>query len=100
MSDTVLRNNRVMLGDKVKDRITGFEGIVTARTEFLYGCVRVNVTRQNKVDKEGKEIIFFTDELAVDVLEENAVVNLGPRIDEQGGPSRFDGANTRADVRR
>lgn len=31
------------LGTKVTDRISGFTGTATARTEYLYGCVRVLV---------------------------------------------------------
>ena len=34
---------RVMLGDKVKCQITGFEGIATAITEFIHGCRRVQI---------------------------------------------------------
>lgn len=33
----------IKLGDKVKDKISGFEGLATARSEFLYGCVRILV---------------------------------------------------------
>lgn len=33
----------VRLGDRVKDDISGFEGIAVARSEYLYGCVRVCV---------------------------------------------------------
>ena len=31
------------LGDKVKDTITGFTGVVTGRSEWLFGCVRCAV---------------------------------------------------------
>ena len=33
----------VKLRDKVKDSITGFEGIVVCRAEYLDGCIRVLV---------------------------------------------------------
>jgi hypothetical protein len=42
----------VNLGDKVRDRVTGLEGIVVAKTEWLNGCVRVVV--QTRLDKDGK----------------------------------------------
>ncbi len=42
----------VNLGDKVKDPVTGLEGIVIGRTEFLYGCTRIGV--QPKLGKDGK----------------------------------------------
>jgi hypothetical protein len=31
------------VGDRVKDKITGFKGIVVAKTEWLYGCTRLTV---------------------------------------------------------
>lgn len=31
------------LGEKVKDSITGFEGVVVARAEYLNGCVSYQV---------------------------------------------------------
>lgn len=42
----------VACGDKVRDPITGFEGIVVSRTEYLFGCVRVAV--QGEDDRDGK----------------------------------------------
>jgi len=30
----------IKLGDKVRDKITGFVGIATARTEFMNGCIQ------------------------------------------------------------
>ncbi len=42
----------IELGMSVKDRVTGFKGIVTARVEYLNGCVQYLV--KPKVNKEGK----------------------------------------------
>ncbi len=39
-------------GDRVKDKVTGFERIAVARTEWLYGCTRIEV--QAKVKKNGE----------------------------------------------
>lgn len=49
------------LGTRVRDKVTGIEGILTARSEFLNGCVRY--TFQPPLDKEGKA----PDERWVDV---------------------------------
>lgn len=40
------------LGEKVKDTITGFKGTVTARIDYLNGCLQYCV--EPKVGKEGK----------------------------------------------
>ena len=40
------------LGDRVRDIITGFEGIVVAETNWLYGCRRLTV-QPEAIDKDG-----------------------------------------------
>src|ERR1700728_2195934 len=44
----------VKLGDVVRDRISGFAGVATSRTEYLNGCVRWQVSPQHLHD--GKPI--------------------------------------------
>ena len=43
----------IEFGNKVRDRITGFEGIAEARTEWMNRCVRWMV-RPQTVDKDGR----------------------------------------------
>lgn len=47
----------VKLGQRVRDTISGIEGIVIARTEWLYGCSRVTV--QPEGAKDGKPYDYF-----------------------------------------
>jgi hypothetical protein len=55
----------VKLGSKVKDSITGYEGIAVQRIEYLYGCVRIGV--EGKVGADGKVPgIEYFDEQRVD----------------------------------
>lgn len=57
----------VRLGDKVKDTISKFTGIVVARTEWLTGCVRIGIEPLT-LDKDGApkpEYWFDEDRLAV-----------------------------------
>lgn len=42
----------INLGDEVRDIISGFQGIATARHTYLQGCDRISV--QPPIDKEGK----------------------------------------------
>jgi hypothetical protein len=42
----------ISLGDKVKDKISGFTGIAIGQTTWLNGCVRITV--QGPTDKDGK----------------------------------------------
>ncbi len=48
----------VKLGTKVKDKITGVSGVATARSDYLYGCVRICVEYLNKKSGELKELWF------------------------------------------
>lgn len=73
---------KINLGDEVKDSVTGFKGIVVARTDYIHGCTRVSV--QPKVGKDGK----VPDQMAFD---EPALVVLKAALikrshNETGGP--------------
>ncbi|HAM56249.1 MAG TPA: hypothetical protein DCQ64_12950 [Candidatus Rokubacteria bacterium] len=52
----------IQLGDRVRDNITGFEGVATGRTEYLYGCVRICI--EPSALQEGKpiEAIWFDEQ--------------------------------------
>ena len=50
----------IELGQKVKDMVTGFTGIATARTEWMNGCVRYCV--EAKMLKDGRCIELWVDE--------------------------------------
>lgn len=56
-----LRRNKqpepVKLGQKYRDTISGFTGTATARTEYLYGCVRVILEAEGE-DAEKREQFF------------------------------------------
>lgn len=78
------------LGDKVKDRVSGFEGIIIAQHDYLYGCTRFSV--QGSVDKDGKlpDSVSF-DDYQLEVLEEGVVkpnvpVQQRAKLKETGGP--------------
>lgn len=43
----------IVLGDKVKDNITGFEGIAIAKCEYLNGCISIEV-KPTKLDEDGE----------------------------------------------
>jgi hypothetical protein len=74
------------LGDKVRDRINGFTGIVTGRAEYLYGCVQVLVAPQ-KTTKEGKRPDSeWLDEDRVEVLKAGVHGKPASAATRAGGP--------------
>ncbi len=57
----------INLGDRAKDKVSGFTGIVVGRTEWLHGCVRVTI--QPEEMKDGKPIEPMTfDELQLELV--------------------------------
>jgi hypothetical protein len=65
---------KIQLGKTYTDSITGFEGIATARVEYLTGCTHICL--QAKVNKDGviPEGQYFDES------------RLDDRIDKPGGP--------------
>lgn len=55
------------LGKKAKDKITGFEGILTARCEFLTGCNRYCIQPTELKDGKPIDSIYF-DEAQIQII--------------------------------
>ena len=57
---------KLELGQKVKDRVTGFKGVIVCRCDYLTGCRRYAVQAQ-KIGKDGKvgEWTYFDEDLLV-----------------------------------
>lgn len=54
-------SGKIELGDKVRDRISGFMGIAVGCTEWMYGCTRFVVSSQelhngNLVDNQSFDV--------------------------------------------
>lgn len=75
----------VKLGEKARDKVSGFTGIAVARTEWMYGCVRITI--QPHVGSDGKKVDADTfDEPAVEaVTDEPEKISLIPKA-MGGGP--------------
>lgn len=52
------KKNEIKLGDRVCDKVTGYEGIAVARTQFLNGCVQYTIARKLK---KGEDINITGD---------------------------------------
>jgi hypothetical protein len=79
----------IELGSRVRDRITGFSGIVISRHEYLAGCVRWGV-QPEALDKDGKMLddkVF--DEPQLELLKKGVFFKTAP-TPVVGGPPRHD----------
>ncbi len=63
----------IRLGSRAKDKISGFEGIVTGRTEWLTGCDRYLLEGPHK---DGKRVTEGFDEYSLVVLEAPEVTGI------------------------
>jgi len=75
------------LGDKAKDRITGFEGTVIAEHSYLNGCRRLSI-QPNEL-KDGKPIEAQTFDIEqIDVVQAKQFPSLQPSGGPESTPSR------------
>ncbi len=74
---------KIEMGDKVKDLISGFEGIATGRSEWLYGCTRITVTPQDLHEGKPVEAQWF-DEEQLEVVARNVITGYRPAEDKPG----------------
>lgn len=73
----------VKLGSRVRDMVTGIEGVAVARLEYMNGCVRYEV--QPRGDKDGAKIASLwvdVQQMQVEVLPDTAEKEKPP----VGGP--------------
>jgi len=70
------------LGDTVRDTISGFSGVVVARTEWFNGCVRITI--QPKAMHDGKPI----DSQTLDLEQLELVERATPRAEAARGGDR------------
>lgn len=85
----------VELGDKVKDSVTGYEGIAVAKTTWLHGCIRWLVQPPQRKDGSVPDAQAF-DDPQLTVVKKHAVAGAEPPQREKRtyGP-RNDTAATR-----
>ena len=77
---------KVTLGKTYKDSISGFEGIAIARSTYLYGCVRVNIS-PTKLKSDGDFLpdCWFDEPQLVPVRAKKVVKR---KRAANGGPTR------------
>ena len=78
----LLYPSMINLGDRVKDRVTKFTGIVVSITQHLNGCVRLGIQGAELKDGRPQECEWI-DESQVTLLKPRAVA---PIMAATGGP--------------
>lgn len=77
----------IQIGDEVRDRISGFRGIVIARTEWFNGCMRLTV-QTKKLGADGKPVDVTLDEPQLELVKAKALPRppLAVMDRSKGGP--------------
>lgn len=88
----------IELGDKVKDLITGFEGIAVAKTEFINGCVQFSVAKQLKKGEKFPDLLVgepCIDSKSLRIVKKKAVnLDEDEEDEEDYEPKRSGGRTT------
>ncbi len=96
---------KIELGDRVKDIISGAQGIVYGISDWLFGCRRIIVAPEAIKDGKPAETIYL-DEPQLQILEKHVIGATGKPVDSPekakptGGPRDGEGHERRSDVRR
>ena len=84
------------LGAQVEDKITGYKGMITGRTEWLFGCRRYSI--QSKEMKDGKPVdAWGCDEDALQLKRQVKKVQITKR---RAGPSGGEPSRAQTSVSR
>ena len=85
LSEDQFPNFKFKLGIKLKDRISGVEGVSVARTQYLSGCNHYSLQRPG-VDKDGKlwDWLNFNEDMLKLVVDKPVAEMSNPR---NGGPA-------------
>jgi hypothetical protein len=73
----------VKLGQKVRDRITGFTGVVTGRVEYITGCNQLLIAPAVGADGSHKESVWIDEQRVF-------VVDPWPIVLDNGSTPGFD----------
>lgn len=79
--------SEIRLGSRVKDQITGFQGIVVVISEYLHGCRRIGVIPEELREGKPGDAQFF-DEPQVELLQENVIASTASKKGP-GGTSHY-----------
>ncbi len=85
-----MANEKLELGDRVRDTITGFTGVYIAHTRWLTGCDRITIESEKPKAGEDSKLISF-DFTRIELVKKSVVKLTKPAPGEpavrtNGGP--------------
>ena len=87
-----MANKEIYHGDRVRDKVTGFKGIVVGITRWFTGCTTIGIKPEG-LSKEGKPLdAEWFDDFNVEILKSQAIP---PKKIATGGPTEKPKRNMR-----
>ncbi len=80
-----MATKRIELGDRVRDKISGFTGIATSRHEYMNGCVRYTIDSEELKDGKPVDGQWF-DEQQIEIVEAKEIEAAKDAVASIGGP--------------
>jgi len=82
-------SNRIELGQRVRDPVSGFEGIAVSRHEYIHGCERINIQPECGEDKKLPTSETF-DALGLEIIGAGVTHGLLDKVSRalRGGPEK------------
>lgn len=77
----------IELGQKARDKVTGFAGIITGRAQYLYGCDQYILVPPVKTDDGKIESGQWFDEGRIEVTGAGILAK-DVQVEKPGGPNR------------
>jgi len=77
------------LGDEVKDKITGYKGVIRARSQYLTGCNTYGIQSQKLTKEEAPQDWKWFDEDQLSLLTTQKVT-FRKEVRRTGGPQSTD----------
>lgn len=88
-----MTDDEIELGMRVRDPITGFQGIAVGRATWLTGCDRVAIRGEIDDDDTDRPGLHYVDAPALEIVDRNPPVRgyfeaLGTIDTDDGGPGK------------
>lgn len=77
---------KIQLGNKVRDKVSGFRGIAIGRAVYLNGCTHIMI--QPTLDKDGKYVdAHWFDDVQLQILDGGLEIEETKEEKPPGGPA-------------
>lgn len=70
--------HKFKLGNKIRDLVSGLEGITTGRIEYLNGCVQYNIHPEAKDGDSKNEKVYYYDEQQCELVDAGIADKVNP----------------------